>query len=207
MKTTISNRPALPTTTIHAVRLCLFQPTRRPVHENRIIATPGGKIRRFGKLGQQHADVLEAICYEREKKASLEDRRIKLLVDPARVRRTADQVSFSTFDRVLTELQAGVIEIIEPAKLACQGHLIDHIDKATRADGTPITRYDPLTGRDRPLWRVELGKALCTLIAGDIWLGYDPAAIARLPHGISQAVARHVLTHKNTPRGGGIWIR
>jgi hypothetical protein len=52
------------------------------------------------------------------------------------------------------------------------------------------------------MWRVELGKALCTLVSGDIWLGYDPAPIAQLDRGIAQAIARHVLSHKTEPRGG-----
>ncbi len=197
-----TSKPHFPTTTAHAIRLCLFQATRRPAMREHVIETPWGKVRVRGKLGQQHADVLEAICYEREKKADLEDGRIKLLVDPARVRRRANQVSGSTFQRVLEELQMAVVEIIEPAKLACQGHLIDHIDMAVKLDGTPITRHDPLTCGERGLWRVELGKALCKLVAGDIWIGYDPALLSRIERGICQAVARHILSHKIAPTGG-----
>jgi len=192
----------LPTSTTHAIRLCLFQATRRPrVLRHEPILTHWGKIKISGKLGQQHADVLEAICYEREKKGNTEDGRIKLLVDPARVRRKANQVSGSSFDNVLTDLQQAVIEIIEPARLACSGHLIDHIDTAVRADGTHIVRKNPLGGQ-RPLWRVEIGKAFCKLVSGDIWLGYNPERLARLDHGISQAVARHVLSHRTQPVGG-----
>jgi hypothetical protein len=125
-----------------------------------------------------------------------------LLVDPARVRRRAGITSGTQFQAILLELEQAVIEIVEPAHLACSGHLIDHIDYATRSDGTHITRYDPLTGGERALWRIELGKALCKLVAGDIWLGYDPAPIAKLDHGIAQAIARHVLSHKTSPRSG-----
>jgi hypothetical protein len=39
-------------------------------------------------------------------------------------------------------------------------------------------------------------------VAGDIWLGYDPAPIAQLDRGIAQAIARHVLSHRAEPRGG-----
>jgi hypothetical protein len=145
---------------------------------------------------------MEAICYEREKKADLEDGRIKLLVDPARVRRRANITSGTQFQTILKELEQAVVEIVEPARIACSGHLIDHIDFATRSDGARITRPDPLRGGERALWRVELGKALCKLVAGDIWVGYDPSPIARLDRGISQAIARHVLSHKTAPRGG-----
>lgn len=196
-------RPPFPTTTAHAVRLCLFQPTRRPKPlKNEIRKTPWGIIRINGRLGQQHADVLEAICYEREKRADLEDGRIKLLVDPARVRKRSRISSGEQFQEILEELMSAVIEIIEPDDLACIGHLLDHIDIASKNDGTILTRFDPLTCGQRPLWRVEIGKAFTKLVRGDLWVGYDPAPIAELSCGISQAIARHVLTHKRAPAGG-----
>ena len=40
------------------------------------------------------------------------------------------------------------------------------------------------------------------LLERDLSLYYPPGPIARLQHGISQAVARHVLTHKHDPAGG-----
>jgi hypothetical protein len=209
MQMTIS-KPHFPTTTAHTVRLRMFQATRRPKLHEEVIVTSWGKVRVKGRLGQQHADVFEAICYEREKRAELEDGRIKLLVDPAKVRRRSRQTSGTgldangkgtTLQRIIDDLQQVIIEIIEPAHLACQGHLIDHIDRAVRSNGTPLTRRNPLGG-ERALWRVEIGKAFCKLVATDIWVGYDPGPLARLRHGGSQAVARHVLTHKTQPAGG-----
>ncbi len=205
-----TSKPHFPTTTVHAVRLCLFQPTRRPTAQETIISTPWGKVRVKGRLGQQHADVFEAICYVREMRAELEDDRIKLLVDPAKVRRCSRQTSgigysaggkATTMQRILDDLEQVIIEIIEPAHLACQGHLIDHIEKAVRSDGTAVTRRNPFGG-ERALWRVEIGKAFCKLVAADIWLGYNPGLLADIEHGISQAVARHVLSHQTQPNGG-----
>ena len=40
------------------------------------------------------------------------------------------------------------------------------------------------------------------LLERDLSLYYPPAPIARLQHGVSQAIARHVLTHKHDPAGG-----
>jgi hypothetical protein len=198
-----SEKPTFPTTTTHTIRLCLFQATRRPKRLNKHeIATPWGRVRVSGRLGQQHADVFEAICYEREKKAVMEDGRIKLLVDPYRVMKRARVRSWEQFNDIVHELREATIEIMEPVHLACVGGLIDHADKAMKADGTPITRHNPLTGGERYMWRVEIGKAFCKLVAGDVWVGYDPAAIAALDHGISQAVARHVLSHQTQPVGG-----
>jgi len=201
--TSSNNKPPFPTTTTHTIRLCLFQPTRRPKRLNKHeITTPWGKVRISGRLGQQHADVFEAICYEREKKAMTQDGRIKLLVDPFRVKKRANISSMTQLEDIVHELREATIEIIEPKRLSCVGGLIDHADKAVRSDGSPITRYNPLTKGERALWTVEIGKAFCKLVAGDVWVGYDPAKIAKLDNGISQAVARHVLSHKDEPNGG-----
>ncbi|WP_187147191.1 hypothetical protein [Thiobacillus denitrificans] len=167
------------------------------------IETSWGRVRVTGRLGQAHADVFEAICYERIRKGEMADGRIKLLVDPAAVRRRARITSGTQFEAILQDLRMADIEILAPARLACAGHLIDHIDKAQRSDGSYVTRANPLGG-DRHLWRVEIGKAFCRLVESDIWVGHDPGTISLLQHGISQAVARHALTHKTEPQGG--WL-
>jgi len=145
--------------------------------------------------------VLDAICYHATRRVDLDDGRIKLLVDPAKVRRSCG-IGGEQLEKLARELREATIQVKEPVELACIGGLIDHIDTAVRGDGTPITRYDPLTGGQRHLWRVELGKAFCRLIHKDVWLGFDPAPLARIKHGISQAIARHVMTHEHQPRGG-----
>ncbi len=197
---TTGNKPAFPTTTIHAIRLCLFQSTRRPTKIEKIVETSFGKIRIKGRLGQQHLDVFETICFSREKKKDV-DGRIHILVDPREVRNRSEQMSGSTLKGINDDLMQAIIEIIEPKDLACTGHLIDHIDGAVKnSTGEKITRRGPFG--ERELWTVKLGEAFCKLVKKDIWIGYDPAPIARLNHGISQAVARHVLTHKTAPNGG-----
>ncbi len=193
----------MPTATAAEHRLRIFAPTRRPRAVSAMkIETAHGEIKITGKLGQAHADLLDAICYCAEKKVDMEDGRIKLLVDPAAIRRTAGISSGEQFSKLVDELCAAVIEIRKPSPLACIGHLVDHIDTARRADGSAVTRRNPLTGGERDLWRVELGKAFCKLLGNDIWRGYDPTPIARLRHGISQAIARHVATHMHQPKGG-----
>lgn len=203
-----SSRADLPTATAHEHRMQIFDATRRPGASSRpkeiLIWSADGEIishiLRTGRLGQGHADVLDAIFFCAEKKGTLEDGRIKLLVDPARVRRIAG-IGGEQLLHLVRELEAVVLEIREPAELACMGHLIDHIDIARKADGSTIKRPNPLGG-ERELWRVEVGKALCKLLAADIWKTYDPTHIARLPHGVSQAIARYALMHQHQPRGG-----
>lgn len=197
-----ANPPPMPTTTAAQARLRLFQPTRRPQRQERYIETPWGRIRVNARLGQQHADVLEAICYCRERRRDLDDGAIKILVDPANVRRRSRQASGTTFRRIIDDLQQAVVEIIEPRRLACQGQLLGHINKAVNGDGTAITRRDPLTGGQRELWSVTLGPVLAKLLRADVWIGYDPARLSGMRHGICQAVARHILSHETEPRGG-----
>lgn len=191
----------LPTSTAHQSRLRLFQATRRPKPIEETIETAWGKVRVKGRLGQQHADILEAFLHACDKNAKIDDGRIKLLVDPYKIMKTSSQKSWSTFKNNLDDLMQAIIEIKEPEKLRCIGHLIDHIDKAVKSDGTVIKRQNPFGG-ERELWRVEIGKAGTLLIEQDIKLYYDPDKVAQLQHGISQAVARHILTHQAAPEGG-----
>jgi len=200
-----SEKAKMPTATAREHRLRLFQATRRPKAMRDVeVRTPWGRIIATGRLGQGHADVLDAICYHAERRAELDDGRIKLLVDPARVRRSCG-IGGEQLEKLTRELREATIQIKEPREIACIGGLVDHVDTAARADGTPVTRHDPLSGGARTLWRVEIGKALCHLVKRDAWVSYDPSGFAALTHGISQAVARHVITHANQPQGG--WKR
>jgi hypothetical protein len=185
-----------PTTTVTPARVRLFQPSQRPTaRRGDWIETAWGRVRVSGRLGQRHADVYEALRHtaldSRER-----DGQTDLLVDPARVRRALGQYySYSTLWRLLDEIMQAVVEIDAPGVRGL-GHLIDSVTESKKR------ARDPLTGGERTLWVVRLGLAARALDERDLPLHYDPAPIARLQHGISQAVARHVLTHATKPRGG-----
>jgi hypothetical protein len=184
------------TTTVTPARVRLFQPSQRPTaRRGEWIETAWGRVRVSGRLGQRHADAYEAIRHtaldSRER-----DGQTDLLVDPARVRRALGQhYSYSTLWRLLDEIMQAVIEIDAPGVRGL-GHLIDSVTESKKR------ARDPLTGGERTLWVVRLGLAARGLDQHDLPLYHDPAPIARLQHGISQAVARHVLSHKSEPRGG-----
>jgi len=186
-----------PTTTVTPARIRIFQPSQRPTtRRGDWIETTWGRVRVSGRLGQRHADVYEAIRHtaldSRER-----DGQTDLLVDPARVRRALGQhYSYSTLWRLLDEIMQATIEIDAPG-LRGIGHLIDSVTEAKRRVRNPLT-----AGGERALWVVRLGLAAKALDERDLPLHYDPAPVARLQHGISQAIARHVLTHKDEPRGG-----
>lgn len=198
-----SGNKVTPTSTVLQARVVLFQPSQRPRdRRGSWVQTQYGRCRVTGRLGQRHADVLEAMLYVAERRRDTDDGGVELLVDPAALRRMLSdhQYSYSGIQDLTAELRAASIEIVTPEMEASGdriiGGLIDH------AVPSPRTRRDPLTGGERNLWRVRLGVALVTLLDHDLNLYYQPAPIARLRHGISQAVARHILTHKNQPNGG-----
>ncbi|WP_244945888.1 ABC transporter ATPase [Bisbaumannia pacifica] len=164
--------------------------------------TDFGRCRVTGRLGQRHADIVESLLYVAERRREISDGGVELLVDPAKLRRTLSdrQYSHDRIKKLLRDLRAATVEIVTPeleqSGDSIIGGLIDHIIPSS------MTRRDPLTGGERHLWRVRLGIALVMLMERDLSLYYSPAPIARLQYGISQAVARHVLTHKNNPVGG-----
>lgn len=189
-----------PTSTSAQARVMLYQASQRPsLMEADWMETSFGRCRIKGRLGQRHADVVEAILHCAERRRDVSDGGVELLVDPAKVRKTLSDSRYSSshLEKLLAELRAATVTIETPQfDFPIIGGLIDHVIPS------PMTRPDPLTGGERNLWRVRLGIALVMLLEHDLSLYYDPAPIARLQHGISQAVARHILTHKNDPAGG-----
>ena len=193
----------VPTSTTLQGRVMIYQPSQRPQErKGQWMDTVFGRCRVTGRLGQRHADIVESMLYVAERRRDVSDGGIELLVDPARLRRTLSdhQYSHDHILKLLTDLRAATVEIVTP-ELEQRGDriiggLIDHVIPS------PMTRRDPLSGGERNLWRVRLGVALVMLLERDLSLYSPPGPIARLQHGISQAVARHVLTHKHNPAGG-----
>ncbi len=197
----ITGNEVTPTSTTLQARVMIFQPSIRPqLRVGEWIETSHGKCRVKGRLGQRHADVLESILYVAEKRKEC-DGGVDLLVDPARLRRSLseNQYSYSQIEKLLEELRSATITIESPGfNFPIIGGLVDHVVPSTK------TRHNPLNGGIRNLWRVRLGVALVMLLEHDLTLKYEPLPLAKLEHGVSKAVARHILTHKNNPTGG--WL-
>jgi len=190
----------VPTTTVSQARVQLFEATQRPTYRNaESIKTAWGVCKVTGRLGQRHADVLEALLFCTEARRNLADGGIEFLVDPARVRKTIsdNQYSYSQIEKLLIEIRSATITIhLEKFDFPIIGGLIDHVVPCSK------TKPNPLTGGQRNMWKVRIGVALRLLLENDVSLFYDPGPIARLQHGITQAVARHLLTHKSSPPSG-----
>lgn len=193
----------MPTTTAHQARLQLYQPTRRPKWQERVIETPWGRATVRGKIGQVHADIIEAICRHAE------DHRIiaatghmQILVDPYKVRVTVGggkAYSNDTLWRMLTELRETSITLEVPSQhLKILGGILDRVEESS------AQRMNRVTGKMRQLWRVTLDPAFAALLREDLQLHYDPAPLAKIETGVAQAIARHILTHRDQPVGG--WL-
>ena len=195
----MTGNEVIQTASVTPARVRLFQPTQRPIRrDGDWLATTWGRCRVHGRLGQRHADLLEAILFCAERRRDEDAGTIKLLVDPARVRKVMsdDRYSLQQLWKLLRELRECTVEIDTP-KARVMGGVVESAEYTKQE-----TRIDPLTGEPRRLWTIRLGKAWAELMRLDLPLRYDPAPIARLEHGISQAVARHVLTHRAEPKGG-----
>lgn len=190
----------VPTTTAAPARVRLFQPTQRPtLLSGDWIETSWGRCKVTGRLGQRHADLLECLMHYCESSRETADGRLDLLIDPAKIRRAISDGGHS-LQRIkswMDELAAALVKI-DTRDVEIVGHLIDTYRVSKQ------TRHNPLTGGERNLWVVTLGDAMCELLRLDLPLYYDPAPLCRLEFGISQAVARHVLTHSKPPVGG--WL-
>lgn len=194
---------SIPTSTAHQARLQLYQPTRRPVWQERVITTPWGQARVRGKIGQVHADIIEAICRHSEDHRMVEATgHLQMLVDPYKVRVSVgggSAYSNDTLWRMLTELREVSITLEVPSKgIKVLGGVLDRVEES------PATRLNKLTGKPRQLWRVTFDPAFAAMLTDDLRLYYDPAPLAKIETGVAQAIARHILTHRDQPEGG--WV-
>jgi hypothetical protein len=195
---------ALPTSTAHQSRLQIFQPTRRPVWQERRIETPWGRATIRGRIGQAHADVLESLCrYAEASRVVLDTGHLMLLIDPYKIRvivGAGEAYSKTTLWRLLAELRKVSIMLDIPSrKIKMLGGILSSV---VESPATPPNRLTP--AQDRSMWRVTLEPSFALLLKEDLPLHYDPVPLAKLESGIAQAVARHVLTHRESPEGG--WL-
>lgn len=193
----------IPTTTAHQARLQLYQPTRRPTWQERVITTAWGTATVRGKIGQVHADIIEAICRHAEDyRVVPATGHLQILVDPYRVRVTVGggtPYAKDTLWAMLRELREVSITLEVPNQhIKILGGILDRVEES------PATRINRLTGKPRQLWRVTLDPAFAAILREDLQLHYDPAPLARIETGVAQAIARHIMTHRDQPAGG--WL-
>ena len=152
----------LPTTTVHQSRLQVFQPTRRPTMTTQEIKTSWGVAQIKGKLGQGHADLLEAMFkfavdskYTHE---AGESDQLQLLIDVYKISTSmggGEQYSYSSIDKMCDDLMSAIV-YLEPSDgnvERIRGHIIEKIEESR------ATRHNPLNGRQRKLWKVTISDS------------------------------------------------
>jgi hypothetical protein len=190
----------LPTTTALQARVMLFQPSKKPRKEARVFETKYGICKVVGRLGQQHADVLEAIMTTYKAKRTSENK-IEVLIDPYKVRKLlSDAVySASTLKNILEDMITTLIEIKakhhKGSEFLIMGSMINSVKVIQ-------TKEKDNFGKNKTEWLITFGEALCTLLDKDLHLYYETQPINRLKSGITQAIIRFLLTHKDVPNGG-----
>lgn len=192
-------------------RVPLFQATLKPVMlNNEQFKTAWGSVEIHGRLGQVHANVLEALLFASEKNVSDENGLTKILVDPYQVRIRAKVNNNTQLKKIMTELMAAVITIQDNnSKFKFQtGHLIDTFSEAKNSNGETIEVHNKASklknanAKTRSMWTIKIGASLRELLNNDFNISRDPQAIASIKSGVCQAVLRHCLTHSKKQFNG-----
>jgi hypothetical protein len=184
--------------------LQIYEPTKIPKGLPRQIDNTFGFATIDGRLGQGHAALVEAICFCAESFTRMPDDKVEVLVDLYKIRISMGSGKYHSFEGLFTrakELMKALIEL----KINLSGeHIIFHIIEKMEKSIKEV-RYDPLNpSLKRNLWVVTFSKEYIHLLKNDLELYYDPRPIAKLSSGITQAIARYLLTHRRQPNGG--WI-
>ncbi len=190
------NDKHLPTTTATPWRTQIFQPTKTPkMLTDALVETAWGKCKVTGRLGQPQACLWESIFYCTEK-SRVAGERLEVIVDPARIRAKLSERGYSGegLEKLFTDLAAAFVEV-KTAGWPAVGHLIDTHEKSSE-----FSKINHLTGKERLMIRVKVGDAGMALLKNDVKLWRDPALVASLRYGVSQAVARLVLSHQGSGR-------
>lgn len=197
----------IPTTTLLMSRLPIYQPTQRPVFlRGEWFETAWGRARVTGRLGQRHDDVMECLLHSPRSARVTDDGGIEVLVDPAELRRKMGrQYSAERLGVLLNDLRVATVQIETKKLLRGTGAMLDHIIECDPGAELQIFARAPAGwagAAPRRWWRVRLGTLATLLLLSDLCLTRDPRPFRALPHGITQAVARLIATHRDEPTGG-----
>ena len=192
----------LPTATAHQARLQIYQPTWAPRNIERTIETPYGSGTIKGRLGMQHALLMEALQYCALLTRPLDNGGLAILIDPHDLRkemagREGSRYGWETIMALTGDLRSSVIRGTYSGWPIMDGIL----DRLVPSDA--YKRLHPVTGEQRPMYLAEITPTYRAWLECDpLPLHYQPSPLARLHHAISAATARWILTQRDEPRGG-----
>lgn len=181
--------------------------TRVVDETERVVENVYGTATITGRLGQNHANLLESIMYNISDILACDESSMLVTVDPYKIRMSmggGKKFSHAELDILVKELM-GVVVDIKFNDFRVRGHLIDSIINDEKNIDNRLSNLIPGGNQKRSLWIVKVGVAYMQIMKHDnIKINRDPKLIANLKKGVSQAVARFCSTHSNTPNGG--WI-
>lgn len=220
---TTSNRPprrtgknqfALPRIAVaHESQLPVFQPTRRPAPLVRQRwETPYGTVTVTGRLGQGHRDLLDAILFCREKIHIVDDR-LSVMVDPYQLRKAISagrtMLPYAHIHKLLRDMRLAEVELAwRSAKRSYRSTdaIIATVVESTAtkrvAMGTFAQRGEEGTSKDhRDMLKITFGQGMTRLLRDDHNIHYALDTVVGMKHGLSQAIARYCLSHREVHEG------
>ena len=205
-----TSRGSTLTTAAHACRVPIFAPTRRPqgVMQQRV-ETAWGEAHVTGRIGQQHHDVLDVIAVVAggwRAEGTHGDR--AALIDSAKFRSILgwDKWTYTRIRNVLRDLRAAEVELlIHGAKTEWTGiltHIVESGEPPPERVGArqrwrghaPMPEEGRTPPRDGMMWEVVVSGAWIELVRR-LCVRY-PLLITQMRYGVSQAVARLMLSHR-----------
>ena len=198
-------------------RLPIFEPSNKPREGTRTYEVNYGRYKRLtveGRLGQAHKSLLETILWKRELYDYIYDEQaggdeiiknkyLKVLYDREKIRKYLSpnekgKYSWQGYNDLLKDMTRTTI-ILEGDKRRISPLVIDFYDSPVTK---PVHSKSPIIPKETSLTTIVFGSIITTLLDTEFGLIYNPKPIIKLSAGISQAIARLILTHKKHPPAG-----
>lgn len=209
MNMPMKSRSNLAQSPVHASRLPIFPPTRRPTLSTWEFNTPWGEGVVTGRLGQMHRDLIDAARMEAERRVVDHTGALHLLIDPARLRAALgwDTVTYHQIEDRLEDMRiAKVSTTIRATGLRVREGIVSSYAMAA---AQPPERGEKVRHLAKPngqaqaallhgggLWRVSFSQSWSMVLLEDHQYSYPLREVMELQHGVSQALARFCLSHK-----------
>lgn len=192
-------------TTAAQCRISVFQPTRKPVWRiGAEIETPYGFAIVDGRLGMRHRDLVECAKLTAVEQGIDAVGRYCCIVDPNKLRSAMSQgrsrVCWQQMKDLAEDMRTCKVRDLEifsrPGFGVVTAGILDSI--VYQGVGQVDARAGALGGDRRELWKIAFSEAWTHLFQHDIQISYAGhlLKIIALRHGVSQAVARFMLSHQ-----------
>jgi hypothetical protein len=202
-------------TTAAQCRISIFQPTRRPRFSTGLVETAFGKAEVSGRLGQPHRDFIECCRLPSVALAQGLDgaERYCCIIDPNKLRtamsgtkRTSNdkpgRVSWQQLKDIAEDLRQCRVQNLKIFSRPNYGVVTAGILETVMYQG--VGQVEGRAGQgnkvsERELWKIPFSEAWTALIGDDLPISYGGhlPQIVSLRHGISQALARFMLSHQH----------